>query len=225
MALPKIKTAKTMLFILIATLLTLSLIPTAFAQGSSNTKVAVNPASTNALLGKTITINITLSNVQNLYGLDVTLFWDPSALAIQNVNLRLGVESYPDGVLHETASADIFVQNNTIDQENGEYHLVATSVAPASSFSGSGTIASITFNVTDIGHSELILTTELGDYNPSGSNLIDHTDVNGSVDSVIPEFPSATAISLVLILVITTIVLSKRLGKPHSKPTSISALR
>ena len=73
MALPKIKTAKTMLFILIATLLTLSLIPTAFAQGSSNTKVAVNPASTNALLGKTITINITLSNVQNLYGLDVTL--------------------------------------------------------------------------------------------------------------------------------------------------------
>jgi hypothetical protein len=214
-----------MLLILIVALLALSLIPTAFAQGSSNTKVAVNPASTNALLGKTITINITLSNVQNLYGLDVTLLWNPSALKIQNVNIRLGVESHPDGVLHEAPSADIFVQENNADQENGEYHLVATSVAPASSFSGSGTIASITFNVTDIGHSELILTTELGDYNPSGSNLIDHTDVNGSVDSVIPEFPSATAISLVLILVITTIVLSKRLGKPHSKPKSISALR
>jgi len=226
MALPKLKTAKTLLFILIATLLTLSLIQTAFPQSSSNTKVAVNPASTNALLGKTITINITLSNVQNLYGLDVTLLWNPSALKIQNVNIRLGVESHLDGVLHEAPSADIFVQENNADQENGEYHLVATSVAPASSFSGSGTIASITFNVTDIGHSELILTTELGDYNPSGSNLIDHTDVNGSVDSVIPEFPSATAISIVIILVITTIVLSKRLlGKPHSKPKSISALR
>ena len=226
MALPKLKTAKTMLFILVATLLTLSLIQTAFPQSSSNTKVAVNPASTNALLGKTITINITLSNVQNLYGLDVTLLWNPSALKIQNVNIRLGVESHLDGVLHEAPSADIFVQENNADQENGEYHLVATSVAPASSFSGSGTIASITFNVTDIGHSELILTTELGDYNPSGSNLIDHTDVNGSVDSVIPEFPSATAISIVIILVITTIVLSKRLlGKPHSKPKSISTLR
>ncbi len=214
-----------MLLILIVALLALSLIPTAFAQGSSNTKVAVNPASTNALLGKTITINITLSNVQNLYGLDVTLMWNPSALKIQNVNLRLGVESYADGVLHQVAGTDIFVEENNADQANGEYRLVATSVAPASSFSGSGTIASITFNVTDIGHSELILTTELGDYNPSGSNLIDHTDVNGSVDSVIPEFPSATAISLVLILVITTIVLSKRLGKSHSKPKSISVLR
>jgi len=223
---PKIMTARVMLLILTAALLTLSLIQTAYPQTSSGTKVAVNPASTNALLGKPITINITLSNVQNLYGVDVTLLWDPSALAIQNVNLRLGVESYPDGVLHEAAGAEIFVEKNIVDQANGEYDLVATSVSPAPSFSGSGNIVSITFNVTDIGHSELILTTELGDYNPSGSNLIDHTDVNGSVDSVIPEFPSATAISIVVILVITTIVLSKRLlGKPHSKPTSISAMR
>jgi hypothetical protein len=102
---------------------------------------------------------------------------------------------------------------------------VATSVAPAPSFSGSGTLASIAFNVTDVGHSDLILTSELADYNPSGSNFIDHTDVNGSVDSVIPEFPSATVISLVLILGITTIVLSKGLGKSRSKPKSISVLR
>jgi hypothetical protein len=221
----KIKTALVMLLILIATLLTFSLIQTAFSQTSSGTKVAVTPASTSALLGKPITINITISNVQNLYGVDVTLFWDPSALAIQNVDLRLGVESHPDGVLHE-AGADIFIQKNDVDQANGEYDLVATSVSPAPSFSGSGNIVSITFNVTAVGRSDLILATDLGDYNPSGGNQIDHTDVNGSVDSVIPEFPSATAISLVLILVITTIVLSKRLlGKTYSKPKSISALQ
>ena len=214
-----------MLFILITALIALSLIPTAFSQGSSNTKVGVKPASTNALLDNIITINITVSNVQNLYGVDVSLFWDPLVLTIQNVNLRLGAESYADGILHETASAEIFVQNNFIDQENGEYHLVATSVAPAPSFSGSGTIASITFNVTDVGHSDFILTSELADYNPSGSNFIDHTDVNGSVDSVIPEFPSATVISLVLILGITTIVLSKGLGKSRSKLKNISVLR
>jgi hypothetical protein len=215
----KLKTAKTLLFILIAILLTPSLIQAAFSQSSSNTKVAVNPETTNAILGETITINITLSNVQNLYGVDVTLQWNPSALTIQNVNLRLGVESHPDGILHETPSAEIFVQNNTMDQENGEYHLVATSVAPAPSFSGSGNIAIITFNVTGTGHSELILITELADYNPSGSNLIDHTDVNGAVNSAIPEFPSAIAISLILILVTTTAVFFKRLiGKSHLKP-------
>ena len=219
MALRKLKTAKTLLFILIAALLTLSLIKLAFPQSSSDTKVSANPEVVNTFPGETIAVNITIFNVQNLYGLDVSLLWNPSALSIQNIDVHLGVESHPDGVLHEAPSADIFVQENNADQENGEYHLVATSVAPAPSFSGSGNIAILTFNVTSIGHSELILTTELADYNPSGSNLIDHTDVNGAVDSVIPEFPSAIAISLMLILVTTTAVFSKRLlGKTHLKP-------
>jgi hypothetical protein len=218
MAQPKLNTAKILLFILFIALLSFSLIQRAFSQSSNNTTVAVDPQATNALLGETITVNITISNVQNLYGVDVTLFWDPFVLTIQNVNLRLGVESHTDGILHETASAEIFVQNNTIDQENGEYHLVATSVAPAPSFSGSGNIATLSFNVTHVGHSDLILMSDLGDYNPSGSNLIDHTDVNGSVDSVIPEFPSAIAIGIIVVLVTAAAVVYKRIGKPRVKP-------
>jgi hypothetical protein len=218
MASPKLKTAKILLLILFATLLSFSLIQLAFSQSSSKTTVAVNPQATNALLSETITVNITISNVQNLYGVDVTLFWDPSVLTLQNVNLRLGVESHPDGILHETTSAEIFVQNNTMNQENGEYHLVATSVAPAPSFSGSGNIATLSFNVTHVGHSDLILMSELGDYNPSRSNLIDHTDVDGSVDSVIPEFPSAIAIGIIVVLVTAAAVVYMRVGKPHSKP-------
>jgi len=145
--------------------------------------------------------------------------WNPSILTVQNIDIRLGVESFPDGVLHEAPDAEIFIQENIVDQENGEFHLVATSVAPASSFSGSGNIAILTFNVTSIGQSELILMTELADYNPSGSNLIDHTDVNGSLESVIPEFSSIIAVILIMFLVTTTAVLSRRiLGKPNSKP-------
>jgi hypothetical protein len=218
MALAKLKTAKTLTLILFATLLTLSLVQPVFPQGSGNTTVAVNPQVTNALIGETIKVNITLSNVQNLYGVDVSLLWNPSALSVQNIDIRLGVESHPDGVLHETPSAEIFIQENTTDQVNGEYDLIATSVAPAPSFSGSGNIVIITFNVTDVGHSDLILITELGDYNPSGSNLIDHTDVDGSVDSVIPEFPSAIAIIIVLVLVTAAAFVYKRIGKSHSKP-------
>jgi hypothetical protein len=166
-------------------------------------------------------VNITISNVQDLYGVDVTLLWNSAALSVQNVDVRLGVESHPDGVLHETPSAEIFIQENTIDQANGEYDLIATSVAPASSFSGSGNIVIITFNVTDVGQSNLVLISELGDYNPSGSNLIDHTDVDGSVVSVIPEFPSAIAIGALLILVTAATVFYKRIGKPRSKPATI----
>ena len=220
---PKLNIAKTLLLILVAALLSPNLIQLAFPQSSGNTTVAVNPATTSGLLGETITVNITIANVQNLYGVDVTLFWDSAALSVQNVDVRLGVESHPDGILHEASGADIFVQDNTTDQENGEYHLVATSVAPAPAFSGSGNIVTISFNVTDIGHSDLILISELGDYNPSGSNLIDHTDVDGSVDSVVPEFPSVIVIGLILILVTAAAVVYKRIGNPRSKSKTLSS--
>jgi hypothetical protein len=213
----KLKTARTLMLIIVVTLLTLSLIQPVFPQGSGNTTVAVIPKVTNTLIGETIKVNITLSNVQNLYGVDVTLLWNPSALSVQNIDIRLGVESHPDGVLHEAPSADIFIQENITDQANGEYDLIATSVAPAPSFSGSGNIVIVTFNVTDVGHSDLILISELGDYNPSGGNLIDHTDVDGSVDSAIPEFPSAAVIVIVLILVTAATVVYKRIGNPRSK--------
>jgi hypothetical protein len=73
----------------------------------------------------------------------------------------------------------------------GEYHLVATSVGPAPSFNGSGTIATITFTVVGLGRSELNLESELADYPPPGgsSNFIDHTDTGGSVDAVPAETP------------------------------------
>jgi hypothetical protein len=118
---PKLKTAQALLLIVVVTLLNLGLIQTAFSQGSSNTKVAINPETTNAIVGEIITINITLSDVQNLYGIDVTLLWNPSALTFQNVNIWLGVESNPDGVLHEASSADIFVQENTADQDRNRH--------------------------------------------------------------------------------------------------------
>ena len=210
---PNLTSPQGILLILVSTLLILYPFQAVYAQGSSNTTVAVNPSTTMTRIGETIAINITLSNVQNLYGLDVTLQWNTSALQVLNVNLRLGVESHSDGVLHEASNANIFVKENNASQELGEYHLVATSVAPAPPFSGSGNIAIITFNVTSIGHSELNLTTQLADYNPSGSNFIDHTDLNGSVNIAIPEFPSATTLTLFLIVATIAVVISKKLLK------------
>jgi len=69
---PKQKIGKTLLFILIAASLTMSLIQFAFPQSASNTTVAVNPGTIRAIIDETVNVNITVSNVQNLYGLDVT---------------------------------------------------------------------------------------------------------------------------------------------------------
>lgn len=204
---PKAKASQPVVLMLVLSLLLLYPVGTVFSQTSSGTTVAVTPSSNITRLGEEVTINITLADVQNLYAVDVTLQWNTSALQVLNADSRLGVETHPDGVLH----ADIQTVEDNASQEIGQYHLVATSVAPAASFSGSGNIAIITFNVTSLGHSELNLTTELADYNPSGSSFIDHTDINGTVDSVIPEFPNAAVFALFLILATLIVLVSKRL--------------
>jgi hypothetical protein len=197
---------------LIFGLLALFLIHATLSQAASSTIVKVVPSSNTPRLGETFTINITIVNVQNLYGVDITLRWNASVLQVLNVNSRLGVESHPDGVLHEVLpNAEIEVAEDSLSQTTGEYHIVATSVGPAAPFSGSGNVAIITFNVTSLGHSGLDLQTELADYPSSGehANLIEHTDAPGSVD-VIPEFPSIITVALFLILATAALAFSKK---------------
>jgi hypothetical protein len=174
--------------------------------------VNVVPSSSTPLLGETFTINITISNVQNLYALDVTLRWNATVLQVLNVNSRLGVESHPDGVLHEVLpNAEIDIIEETVSAEVGEYHIAATSVNPASSFSGSGNTAILTFNVTSLGNTALELESELADYPASGepANLIEHINHVGTVN-IIPEFPSIIAVGLFLAFATTVVVFSKK---------------
>lgn len=151
--------------------------------------------------------------MQNLYALDVTLNWNTSALQFLNADPRLGVESYPDGVLH----GNIYVVENNASQDLGEYDLVATSQGQVPWFNGAGNIATITFQVTGVGQSELSLTTELSDGNPSGANFIAHSDVNGTVNSsVIPEFPGLFAIALLLVFATVAVVVLKKTQSKNS---------
>ncbi len=95
-----------------------------------------------------------------------------------NVDVRLGNESHPDGILHEP----IFIAKNETVQNEGRYLLAATSTAPADSFSGGGNIVKITFNVTGVGSCKIdLVETELRGKPPPGelAPLIEHTTVDG----------------------------------------------
>ncbi len=199
---------RNVMLIVIFGLLMLYPVLAVFSQASGTT-VAVIPSAASPQLGQTLKVNITVTNVQNLYAVDVILLWNTSALNVLKVDSRLGVESFPDGVLHNDIQ---FVQNDS-SQDTGECHLVATSVAPAAAFSGSGNIVIISFNVTALGHSDLVLQTQLADFQGGSSNSINHTDLNGTVDSSIPEFPSVAVFALFLLLVTLTLVVSRRLMK------------
>jgi len=194
-------------------MLVLPPIQAASVQAATGTTVSVVPSSSTPLLGENFAVNITISNVQNLYGLDITFRWNASVLQVLNVNSRLGVESHPDGVLHESLpNAEIDIAEDSVSPETGEYHVAATSVNPAPSFSGSGNIAIVTFNVTSLGHSGLeLVETELADYPVSGepSNFIKHTTIAGSVN-VIPEFPSILMVAVFLVLATTAVAFSKK---------------
>jgi hypothetical protein len=192
-------------------------IQAASVQAASATTVSSIPSTTTPAVGESFTVNITVSNVQNLYGVDVAVSWNASVLQVLTVDLRLGVESHPDGVLHEILpDAEINVVENDVSAEAGTYHVVATSVNPAPSFSGSGNIAVLTFNVTSMGHSGLALETELADYPASDepANLIEH-ETNAGAINVIPEFPSLITVALLLALATAAVAFSKK----HLKPT------
>jgi len=203
---------QSVMFTLIFGLLALLLIQAVPVQAATGTTVNVVPSSSTPALGETFTVNITISNVQNLYALDITFSWNASALQVLNVNSRLGVESHSDGVLHESLpDAPIDVLEDSLSAETGEYHIAATSVNPAASFSGSGNVAVITFNVTSVGQAGFGLESELADQPASGehADFIEHTEYIGDIN-LIPEFSSILTIAVFLVLATTAVALTKK---------------
>lgn len=160
-------------------LLTSFLIAIDGVEATSKTVVKVEPPVSFARVGETFTVNLTVANVQNLYGVEVALYWNVSILQVVDVDVRLGVESHTDGVLHE----DILIAKNDTRNDVGTYWLAATSTAPAPSFNGSGNIVRLTFVVIEVGSCELDLETKLAsNIIPLGSihvAPIAHTTVSG----------------------------------------------
>ena len=181
------------------------LIQVVIVQATPETVVKVEPYSSYANIGETFTINIAVADVQNLYGVEVNLYWNFSILKPVNIDVRLGEI---DGVLYNPVYV---VQNSTQD---GKYVLAATSMAPAPSFNGTGNIVRITFTATNPGNCKFDLETELWDYPPpnQGSMPIEHTTIDGFFD-VIPEFPNILILPLFIILTIFVVVFCKKISR------------
>ncbi len=214
---------KISLFILICTLLASAIfVGIASAQSSSNTIVRAEASTNQPKIGETLTVTIKISNVQNLAGIDANLQWNPSVLSLTNVALSLGVESYPNGVLHGNKlnydyntleSGDIYLAEEKL---SGSYNLLAQSIGQATAaFSGSGTIATLTFNVTNTGASNFVLETELADHPAPGenANFIAHTDTADAVDAVIPEFQDLTILIVFMVIAAAALVVYKKTKK------------
>ncbi len=161
---------------------------TAIAASSVCT-VSVLPYATSGQIGEIFTVNVTIVDVQNLYGLEVRLKWDSVILSTVDVDVSLGET---DGVLY----TPIFIAENVIDE--GQYLLAATSTS-GTPFSGSGNVVRISFMILSLADSKIDLETQLYDYPPFDreppiSMPIEHDPRDGFFDVTSPEIGIPTRI-------------------------------
>jgi len=184
----------------------------AVAKAASEPIVEVEPHEASAYVGETFTINITIVNVQNLYALDVTLYWNASILQEKSIDLRLGCESHPDGVLEGDDENYSIVENNVAQ---GQYRIAAYSTLPAPPFNGTGNIVIITFSVIGSGNCTLSLQTQLDDYPllryPNISYPIDNMPIDGFLEASVQKgknggFNQTTYYYIIVILTVLTVL-------------------
>jgi hypothetical protein len=208
---------KFFLAFLILSMILLCVAASALAQ---TTTVKAQASQSQLHVGDTLTVTIKVENAQSLFGVDVTLDWNPQVLQIQSATPMLGVESHPEGVLHESSIYPIDIQDNS--QNAGQYHLLATSTGSTTpSFSGSGTVATVTFKVISTGDAALQLDAEFSVRASDGS--MDLAEPPTSVDSVVavvPEFPAVALIAGLLAAAAVSVVLATKLQKrKHAAPS------
>lgn len=170
------KLVKILLVWMLVLLTLFTAFPNNLVRATPKTVVKVEPHASYTHVGETFNINITVVNVRNLYGVDITLQWNASILKLVEADVRLGRS---DGVLYGQIFSP-YGENKSICGE-GVCRIACVSVAPAPSFNGSGTVARLTFNVTNVGRCKLSLASKLA------SNLkihgsaapIEHTTVDG----------------------------------------------
>jgi hypothetical protein len=191
--------------LIVASLLVALPIETARAQTAT---VSVSPQSNQVSVGQTLTVHIEIGNVQNLYAVDITLNWDTAMLKLDSNQSFVGVSS---GVLN----APVLVVQDTADKTSGQYHLVATSESPAGPFSGSATIATLTFTVTSSGQSKLTLNPQLASYAQPGSGETSQPISADVVNGIVAAASSSTSPSPS-----PTPTASSSSPSPSSSPTS-----
>ena len=116
------------------------------AYAASSTTVSVSPSTITASVGQNFTVNVTVSNVYDLYGWQFRLNWTAGLIEVVKVTegpfLKLGGSTYFYWDVNATA---------------GRMVADCTLLGNVPGVSGSGTLATITFNVKGVGQSPLTL--------------------------------------------------------------------
>jgi len=120
----------------------LALLPLSSVSAQA-TIVLVDPPSQSVDQGQTVTVDIKVDTVTNLYGVDIRLTFDATKLEAQDaIGTMTGVQIEQGSFLDP---AQGFMAENSADNTTGEVRYVFALMAPAPAASGTGVLARITF--------------------------------------------------------------------------------
>lgn len=113
--------------------------------------IRLEPATQQLGVGATTTVEIRTDGINDLYAVDLTLKFNPDLLQVQDMN--------PDQEGVQVQLGDFipigFVASNEADNVTGDIFLTFTQVGPGEPVSGSGLLATITFQAIAVGTSDL----------------------------------------------------------------------
>ncbi|MFC1976323.1 LysM peptidoglycan-binding domain-containing protein [Chloroflexota bacterium] len=149
--------------------------PVEAAPQTEGTVVRLQPIEQELNVGILGNVQILIDGVTNLYGLKISLQFDPNIIQIQDadptkegVQIQQGAFPFPD-----------FVKDNSVDNETGNILYAITQTAPTPPANGNGLIATFTFEAVALGQTNLALSSvELS--NPDGQ-VISATIQSGQV--------------------------------------------
>lgn len=145
----------------------------------------------------------------NLYGLAIAFSWDPTILNYTSHKVAIPVETYPDGILHQST----LVLANDVDATSGTYVISASSLKPALPFNCpncNSTVFNMTFNAIGQGICNLNITiSSLAEDRAPYPIGIPHWVIRSDV-TVIPEFPSAAILPLFITAALLVVLIRRK---------------
>jgi len=137
--------------------------------------VCVNPPTTEVQAGQTFTVKINITEIEELWKLDIQINWNTTLLDYVSHEVKIPVEYYFGGVLH----TPVTIYKNKVNQTTGTYQIAAESESGSYPFTGSGTIFEMTFQTKANGTDVLKLSsTLLNQY----LQPLSHVNINGIIE-------------------------------------------
>lgn len=149
------------------------------SEPTQTTVLSVEPSVISEPVGTTFSINIGLTDIEDLFGLAIEFQWNPAILDYVNHLVHIPAEDYQDGVLW---GGILWLVDNA-DATAGFYELGVSSFGFPSppSFNGSGIVFDMTFYVLAEGVSGLDFI--LDDLSRPWGGSIEHQTINGTFDN------------------------------------------